>query len=219
MVKRRGERAEKVLVRGNYLKTVPKMAHMSQKWLDVLIPFFNSYTLKLTSKEITKRTGIPKRTVLRILNALVKRSIVRYNIEGKNKRYYLDLKDHRTKLLARMIESYKALKFSQNERKVYIMIEEIIESRGVILFGSYAKGHSTKDSDIDILIIGSENEKVREIARKQVKEINLHFSTLKNLSKLVKKKNVLAMEIMKNHIAFDGGEFVELCWRFYRNEL
>ena len=196
-----------------------KMANIGQIWPKVLVPFVNNYAVKLTASEVSRKTKIPRRTVSRIFDNLIKVNLVRYIIEGKNKKYYLDLKDQRIKLLIGFVEYYKSLKFSLEEEKVFLILEELMELRDVVLFGSYVKGNVTIGSDIDVLVIGSEFEKIREISRRQVKKINLHFSTLKNFEKLLKKKNTLAIEIMKNHIIFGSSQFAELCWRFYRNEL
>ncbi len=196
-----------------------KMANIGQKWPEVLVPFVNDYTIRLTASEIAKKTKIPRRTISRILGRLVKSNLIRYIIEGKNKKYYLELKDQKTKLLLGFVEYYKALKFSSEKKKIFIVLEELMKLRGVVLFGSYAKGTAAEESDIDILVIGNKSENIREIARRQTKQVNLHFSTLREFEKLLKKKNVLALEIMKNHITFGNSQFIELCWRFYRNEL
>ncbi len=196
-----------------------KMANIGQKWPEVLVPFVNDYTIRLTASEIAKKTKIPRRTISRILGRLVKSNLIRYVIEGKNKKYYLELKDQKTKLLLGFVEYYKALKFSSEKKKIFIVLEELMKLRGVVLFGSYAKGTAAEESDIDILVIGNKSENIREIARRQTKQVNLHFSTLREFEKLLKKKNVLALEIMKNHITFGNSQFIELCWRFYRNEL
>ena len=199
--------------------TKKEMANIGQIWPDVIIPFVNDYNMKLTASDVSRKTKIPRRTVSRILGKLVKLNLIRYVIEGKNKKYYLDLKDQRIKLLAGFIENYKSLKFSLEEKKIFLMLEHIIKLWEIVLFGSYAKGNATAESDIDILVIGNESKKIREIARKQLKQINLHFSTLKEFEKLLKKRNTLAIEIMKNHVIFGNQQFSELCWRFYRNEL
>lgn len=195
-----------------------KMANIGQIWPDTLIPFVNGYSIKLTASDVSRKTKIPRRTVSRILGKLVKLNLIRYVTEGKNKKYYLDLKDQRIKLLIEFVENYKSLKFSLEKKKTFLILEEIMKLRDVVLFGSYVKGNATTESDVDVLVIGNKSEKIREIARRQIKQVNLHFSTLKEFEKLLKKKNTLAIEIMKNHIIF-GNSFAELCWRFYRDEL
>ena len=198
--------------------TKKEMTNISQIWPDILIPFVNDYNVKLTASDASRKTNIPRRTASRILSKLVKLNLIRYVIEGKNKKYYLDLKDQRIKLLINFIENYKSLKFSLKEKKIFLILEEIVKLKNLVLFGSYAKGNATTESDVDVLIVGNENKKIREIARKQVKQVNLHFSTLKEFENLLKKKNILAVEIMKNHIIFGDSQFTELCWMFYRNE-
>jgi len=196
-----------------------EMANIGQIWPDILVPFVDDYNIKLTASEVSRKTDIPRRTASRILAKLVKKNLIRYIVEGKNKKYYLDLKDQRIKLLIGFMEHYKSLKFSLEEKKIFLILEDIMKLRDIILFGSYAKGNAAAESDIDILVIGNESKKIREIARKQIKQINLHFSTLKEFENLLKKKNTLAIEIMKNHIVFGNSQFTELCWRFYRNDL
>ena len=196
-----------------------KMANIGQIWPDVLVPFVNDYNLKLTASDISRKTKIPRRTASRILEKLIKINLIRYDIDGKNKKYYFDLKDQRINLLINLIEDYKSLKFSLDERKIFFILEEMMRLRNMVVFGSYAKGNATPDSDIDVLVIGGKSEKIRDLARKQIKQVNLHFSTLKNFESLLKKKNTLATEIMKNHIIFGNSQFIELCKRYYRNEI
>ncbi len=195
------------------------MAKIGQNWPNILIPFANDYSVNLTASEISRKTEIPRRTVSRILDNLVKINLLRFIIKGKNKNYYLDLKDQRIKILAGFIEDYKALRFSLEEKKVFLMLEEIMKLRDIVLFGSYAKGSAAKESDVDVLVIGNKSAKIKEIAGKHAKPINLHFSRLDDFEKLLKKKHTLAVEIMKNHIIFGNSRFAELCWRFYRNEI
>jgi DNA-binding transcriptional ArsR family regulator len=65
--------------------------------------------VKLTASDVSRKIKIPRRSVSRILDKLVKANLVRYIIEGKNKKYYPDLKDEKTKLVINFIEDYKAL--------------------------------------------------------------------------------------------------------------
>jgi len=197
----------------------PEMANMSQMWLDIIIPFVNDYNVKLNSRVISDRTNIPRRTVSRILNNLASKNIIRYKIEGKNKKYSLDLKDLRTRLLINFVENYKSFKFSLDFLDLFVVLEEIIKLNGLVLFGSYVRGDYTKESDVDILIIGKDSKKIRDLIRNFNKKINIHFSSLEDFSKLLKNKNTLALEIVENHIIFNCHGFIDLCWGFYNNEL
>lgn len=200
------------------MSIVAILANVGQKWQEALIPFVNNYSVKLTASEVSRITKVPGRTISRILGKLVNLNLIRYVIEGKNKKYYLDLKDQRVKYLIELVESYKALKFSLEQKKIFYILEEIMSLRDIVIFGSYAKGNFTSASDVDVLVIGNDSKKIRAIARKQTKSVNLHFSTLKGFEVLLKKKNVLAIEIINNHVLF-GSSFFDICWRFYKNEL
>ncbi len=194
------------------------MANIRQNWLNVLLPFANDYTAKFTASEIARITNIPQRTVSRSLDNLVIHNLIRFIIEGKNKKFHLDLNDQRIRVLTKLIEDYKALDFSIKNKKIYLMIEDLFEERDLIIFGSYAKGNYNDKSDIDILIIGNKSKKLLDLARNQPKQLNLHFSTLSGFEKLLKNRNLLALEIIKSHIIF-GDSFSNLCWKFYKNEI
>lgn len=190
------------------------MTNISQNWLEILIAFTNDYNQKLTSSQIAKEIKIPQRTVSRYLNKL--NNLIRYEIEGKNKKYYLDLNQQKTKQLIFLIENYKTFKFLNTE--LFIMIEDIIKTNDVVLFGSYANNTKIKNSDIDLLIIGKKSQEIKKLSEKQPKKINIHFSTIKEFKELLKNKNTLAIEILKNHVVFGSSEFINLCWEFYGNK-
>jgi len=194
------------------------MANIRLNWLTVLIPFTHDYNVKYTASEIARITNIPQRTVARILDDVARQSLIRFILDGKNKKFYFDLNDFRVKLLIKLIEDYKTLTFSMMNKKVYVMIEDLIKQRDIIIFGSYAKNTFNEKSDIDILVIGRKSKKLTKLAKIQPKSINLHFSTITEFEKLLKQKNTLAIEIMNNHIIF-GSIFFDLCWRYYINEI
>ena len=195
------------------------MSNMGQICPDVSVPFSNDYFLKLTAGEISNKIGMNRKTVSRQLNRLVGRGLLMCTTEGRNKKYYLDLTKQRTRLLLQMAESEKALSFSLEHKDVFVALMELVEMNELVLFGSYAKGTATSESDVDVLVLGKPSETIRGAARKQIKRINLHFSTIAEFEEMLKEKNVLALEIVKNHIVFGGSKFFDICWRFYRNEI
>lgn len=196
-----------------------KTTYVGQIWPDLLLPFTDDYSVQLTASTISRKTKILRRTASRMLDALAKTSAIRYSFEGKNKKYYLDLREWRTKMLISFVEHYKALKFSFEQPAVFVMLEEIARIRDTILFGSYAQGTPTPESDVDILVLGNKSTKITEIIRRQPLQINPHFSSTVEFEKLVRNKNPLAAEIIKNHLIFGNCQFIDICWRFHRHEL
>ena len=191
-----------------------KMAKLSQKWLYLLIPFSQEYNKKFSGSELARIVGIPQRSASRYLSELVKKNVLRFEIKGNNKFYYLDLNDERTKILLELIESYKSFIFSL-KIGLWKDLEKLIGFGTVILFGSHVKGYSTKDSDIDVLIFAKKTEKLKKILR-NLPKVQPQIIDFKSFEKLVSNKDVLSLEIIKNHVVFGGvSEFVKLCWGYY----
>ena len=195
-----------------------KTANIGQLWPDVLFPYTDDYAQALTATEISKQTKIARRTVARYLNNFVSQNSIRYKKEGKNKKYYFDLDRWQTKMLLSLLEQHKALGFIQENPEICLALDGMLKKEPIV-FGSQAKGTAIEESDIDVLILDTTDRKTREIARKQLKRINIHFIKSRTFEKLLKDKNVLAKEIIKKHVNLGNAEFFDICWRYYKNEL
>jgi len=192
-----------------------KMANMSQNWLEVLVPFSHEYNKKLTGSEISRIVKIPQRSVLRYLEKLVKINLLRVEIRGRNKFYYFDLNNKKSKLILNMIENYKSVIFSF-KTSLWVYLEKLCEFGTFVLFGSHVKGYATKDSDIDIVIFARKTQKIKQVLEEM--PVQVHFIDLKEFEKILFSGKVLAREIVKSHVVFgDVSSFTNICWRFYKN--
>ena len=154
------------------------MTNISQKWLsalDVLVPVTRDYSGKIYASEVARKTKIPQKTVHRKLELLVKNNLLNYVREGKNKHYFLDFNQKSTFSLLAMVESFKELNFINNHPEIGVLFNEVPSN--FILFGSYAKGLAKKNSDIDLIIIGKENEKINKVRKRSPFEINIFYFT------------------------------------------
>lgn len=191
-----------------------KMAKLSQKWLDVLVPFSYEYNKSFSGSEISRKTGLPQRSVSRYLTELVKSGILRVDIRGNNNFYYLDLEEDRIGIVLNLLEGYKSFMFSRNTL-LWRELKELVSFGTVVLFGSHTKGYSNSASDVDILILSKRSEKLKKVLR-GFPRIQAHVEQVESFEKSVSKKDVLALEILKNHVIFGGiDDFVDLCRRFY----
>ncbi|MCD6215486.1 MAG: nucleotidyltransferase domain-containing protein [Candidatus Aenigmarchaeota archaeon] len=193
-----------------------KLGNITQKWVTMLLPFSGDYSAKFSASELSRKSKIPQQSVSRYLNQLAKLNLINYTKKGRNKLFYFDLEKQTTKIMLNLIENQKALSFQLKLKEIAVIINEILNfSESLIVFGSYASGSFSKDSDIDIVIIGKHNKKqIKKIKQKQIIEINEHYISYVDFSKLLKSKNSLAIEIMKNHVLFgDISKIVDIFWR------
>lgn len=181
---------------------IKKIRHMSNK-LDIIILYLNNYSQTFSGRAIAKKTSLSPQTALNNLNQLVKKQILSFIVRGRNKEYRLELKNLQSKIMLEMAEHYKALKRLQNEELNILFSEIAPYCESIILFGSFAQWKETKDSDIDLVIVGkADKKKIKQIKEKYTKEINIEFISLADFKKSFKEKKALAIEVLKNHILF-----------------
>lgn len=195
-----------------------KVTDIGQKWLELLVPFSFNYNKKFVASDLEKKTGIPSRTVSRYLKNLVKLGFIRVETEGRNNRYYIDLNKNISKILIMIIENYKSLKY-RADLETWPLIDELMSLGEFVLFGSYAKKCATKESDIDILFFGKKTKAAEEVAGNHPRNVDIKFATINEFKSLLKKENTLSIEIIKSHVTFNCPEFLDICWRYYKNEL
>tara|TARA_Y100000034_G_C6909547_1_gene423492 strand:- start:3531 stop:4139 length:609 start_codon:yes stop_codon:yes gene_type:complete len=192
------------------------MSNITQKWVNLLFPFSNNYLLRVTASELAKITKIPQQTASRYLNELVKQNLMSYEKQGKNKLFYFDLEKESTKILLNLIEINKSLKFQSKIQTASVIINQILKNcESLIVFGSYASYDFTKNSDLDVVILGKCNKKqIKKIKQKQIIEINEHYVSYSEFNKILKSRNALSLEILNNHILFGNiSKIVEIFWK------
>ena len=191
------------------------LGNITQKWVDLLLPFSNNYSLRISASDLAKKTKIPQQTASRYLNKLVELNLINYTKEGKSKLFYFDLERQATKTILNLIENKKSLQFQSKVKEIAVVIEELLKNcESLIVFGSYASGNFKKESDLDIVILGkNKKEEVKKIKQKQVIEINEHYVSYNEFNKILRSRNPLALEIMKNHVLFgDVSKIVDIFW-------
>lgn len=177
---------------------------LDDRRIDVMEEFLRDFSSKATGSSIAKKKKLNQKSVSNILNELEKESILKSEIQGRNKLYSLNMdnKDSVKKFLA-SVENLREIRFY----KKYPLIKEISSKiaghikGSAAIFGSYAKNLAKKGSDLDILVVGKVDEreidKISEIYRI---EINIKaYSSLLRMDALIK-------EVMGSHIAIKGAE-------------
>ncbi|MEA3379133.1 MAG: nucleotidyltransferase domain-containing protein [Nanoarchaeota archaeon] len=155
---------------------------------------------RIHPRAIAKKLKTNHMTITRALSKLLKKNVVDFIQQGKNKSFFLkDTVEAKGFIfmseyyaLINILEKYPAL------RKIIDKIQKDKRIKMAIIFGSFAKSVAKKDSDIDIFI---ETDDIN--LKKGYSLINSKLSI--KIGKL-NKDNLLAKEIEKNHAIIKGVE-------------
>ena len=149
---------------------------------------------------LAKELKTNQTTVSRKVAELYKDNAVDFRPEGKNKVFFLKktLEAKEYAYLAEIRRQIEAVKAYPRLRTVFERIRQNDKIALAILFGSYAKGAATKESDIDIFLETKD--------RKAKEETELIDSKISVKLGEYDSKNLLVKEIEKDHIVIKGIE-------------
>jgi predicted nucleotidyltransferase len=120
-----------------------------------------------TAKEIETKSGFSHETTFRLLKGLVKERHLKEKKVGKTNVYEF-VKDDFTYQVFVHHMTKRRLKFKEKHplihKRLYEFLNEIQLEGAAILFGSFAKGTESKDSDIDLLCV-TNRRRARETAQ------------------------------------------------------
>jgi len=149
-------------------------------------------------REAQRGAGVSPRTAQVVLEDLELKGAVTAQTRGKIKIYTAVDKHYLV-----LAEQYKLLAFMEKHTLIRAVIEKIDEQiTGVaIIYGSYAKETNTKKSDLDIIIIGSYDKKINDIAKAYGIELDI-----KHRKSFGKTPDTILKEVIKDHIVLKGVE-------------
>jgi predicted nucleotidyltransferase len=156
------------------------------------------------ARGIANKLGTNHMLVARKLSELTKENVVDYVKEGKNKTYFLK-KTTEALAYAFISENYRIIQIIEKYPWLRSLVDKIQKNQKIdlaLLFGSYAKGTASKDSDIDLYV-----ETTDLTLRKELKLLDSRLSVIIGE---YDKESALIKEIEKNHVALKGVE------RFYQ---
>ncbi|PIN74228.1 hypothetical protein COV20_01275 [Candidatus Woesearchaeota archaeon CG10_big_fil_rev_8_21_14_0_10_45_16] len=177
------------------------LRHMSKK-IDALAIFLRDYSNSYNGREISRRIKVSPQTALTVLNSLVAEKVLSVQRDGRNKVYSLNKSNLLTKQMLQVAEISKA-SMILNDSEFRLIIETLIPfAETIVVFGSFAKGKQKESSDLDLIIINGQKEKIRSAVKIFPREINFELSTWKSYADSFRKKNTLAMEVIKDHLIY-----------------
>jgi len=175
--------------------------------LRILSLFTKGYDKEFYIREVERLLKVSSRTALVTLAKLEKIGILESKKKGKIKTYSI-----RKTTLSReffiLAEQYKKIQFLEENQLIKEVLEKADEfMKGiVIVFGSYAKGTRKEDSDLDLFIVGTYDEKeIKNAGKKYGIDINIKSYPLPVFEKEIH-DDILLKEIKENHILIKDAE-------------
>ena len=137
-----------------------KIDELSLDVIDLVSKYpFESFTIDKIKELISKNTKTNYATIYRKVDSLVNQGILSKSKYGMASKININLGNEQTLSLLAFVEAKKLEKFlNKLKGNLSISMNEIIkdttpENKCIIVFGSYAKGNQTKESDLDIFEI------------------------------------------------------------------
>ena len=156
---------------------------------------------ELHVRALAKMVNQPHANISRTMKGLLKKNVVDFKFEGKNKLFKLK-KGLEALNYVYLAEHYKLLKLFEKYPFLSILTESTvskIDEKLILIFGSFAKFTAKKDSDIDVFI-----ETTKRKVKSEVENINSRLSV--KIGKF-EKNNSLIKEIVKDHVIVRGVEY------------
>lgn len=182
----------------------------------ILSEFYKNKDKKIHLRELSRLTNLYGQSICRYLNELEKEKILKSEIEGNLKKYYLRKNELVYSLLTLFdVEKFQKLPFLKRQAISYF-IERLKEKPLIVfLFGSTAKETFRRDSDIDILLIVNKKIDVRDAQKysnsqtgQKISDFQISYLNFKKELKMKEDKVVQsALETgypITNHITFYG---------------
>ena len=181
--------------------------NITENGLQIISLFTNGFDREYYIREVGKLLKISPRTAQLILEYLENKGIIESKTRGKIKSYKLKINESSKRYIT-FAEQYKSIAFMEKNLLLKEVIEKIspfIEGIGII-FGSYAKVISSKESDLDIFVAGDyKKEEIKKVSRNLGIEISIKCYPLETFEKNIN-QDILLKEILKNHLVFLNAE-------------
>ncbi|MDD5181575.1 MAG: nucleotidyltransferase domain-containing protein [Candidatus Nanoarchaeia archaeon] len=181
----------------------------NEKAMGIIGLFTKDINNSYYGRDLARKLKSNQRTVQLTLNALEQERILQSKTKGKLKEFFLNKANMLTKSMLIAAEIYKFNKFASSNFEVYQIVADIMKLTDApfLVFGSFAKGYATKESDLDVLIVGKVPKgKTLGLQEKYSREI--HFMELSQIQFLkgLKNKEKFMLEILESHIICQGFE-------------
>jgi predicted nucleotidyltransferase len=195
--------------------------HINQTTLRILGLFRSNYEASFYLREIARATQVDAKAVTIQLHRLEKANILKSTLKGKNKEYCLDLGNYLSLYHLVLAETYLTLDYLSRNFEVKKLVSETTDSLGdcAVLFGSFAKEETTRESDIDILVIADKRPDLgafKEVGSLLGREVNVKSMSERQFINGLLSSDPLVWEVADNHVILKGIDNIcGMMWRYH----
>ena len=188
---------------------------LHNKYFEVLEKYVGDYTKGIYGRELIGKVSLSQKSIALALEELEKESILRSHKRGTIKLYELNISNSEIKDILLQVELNRKIGFLSKNRSLAHIFNE--DDRIIGVFGSYASGTEKEHPDVDVFVIGNKRkDDYDKLGKKIDMEISIKYFSQKAFKSLLKDKNSLCKEIIRNHIIIFGTEcFIKVVWRYY----
>jgi len=194
--------------------------NINKTTLKILGLFLGDYSRSMHVREIARDVGVDVKAVGLQLRRLENINVLSSIIKGRNKEYRLKLDNLVAKYYMILAETFASIRFLEKN----FLIKRLMSETGdklegtTVLFGSFARGEITEESDIDLFIISDRKpdaDVIRETGSLIDREVNIKSTDMKQFLDGLMDNDPLIMEVVSNHIVLKGiDDFCEIVWRY-----
>lgn len=195
--------------------------NINQTTLKILWLYAGNYRRTLHLRGIARETNIDVKAIQLQLKRLEKINVLSSSLKGRNKEYYLNLSNLLTKYYMILAEAFASISHLEKNFPIKRLIAEIgnqIEGT-IILFGSFAKGEMTEESDVDLFVLTEKKFDTSIIGAAGTlinREVSVKTLSKKEFLEGLMTNDPLMMEVTLNHIVLKGiDDFCDVMWRYY----
>lgn len=198
--------------------------NINQTTLKILGLYSNDYSKSLHLREIARETRVDVKAIQLQLKRLEKLNVLSSTLKGRNKEYGLNFNNSITKYFMIMGETFASINYLRKNFLIKKVADEIgkqIEGT-IVLFGSFAKGQTTRESDIDLFVIDGkkpDSSAFRETGNIVGRTISVKSASRRLFMQGLRENDPLISEVVSGHIILKGvDDFCEILWRYYARQ-
>jgi len=197
--------------------------NINQTTLKILAVYRSDYRRLSHLREIAKETAVDVSPIHYQLERLEKMRVLFSALKGRNKEYSLNLGNLSVKYYMTLAETYTTVTYLERNfliKKITGELEAQIDGV-IILFGSFAKGRATKNSDVDLFIVSEDESSVygravREVQDLVGRKINVKSMNEAGFIKGFSNGEPLIREVVSDHVILKGiDKFCDMMWHIH----